>query len=580
MKNSISKITSIDDVAIARDIAATNVSLAYNATDDVFKYLVQCCPNLMKLSLALRLPGSENITDFTRLGQLHSLQELDFTGTKIDNAGLTALVPRCDGHGNLISGCPNLTKLNLTWCWEITDFSPLSKLHYLQDLNIAETTINNIQCAALCNALAPRYDNENNPISGCPNLTELNLSGCNNITDFTPIGQLHQLSKLNLGVFKEDGESNITDAGFSSLCSALEPRYDTAGNLISGCPNLTQLNLNVCCEVTDFMPIAQLKSLQNLSLGAAQIDNDGLAALAQGCQNLTTLNLGCCENITDFSPIGQLQSLENLDLWGTNINDDGLEALAQGCPRLTKLTLELCKQITNFASLGKLEKLQMLNLSKININNTALDTLCNALAQGCPRLTTLNLSYCSYTTDFRPIGQLHNLKELNLSGTCINNAALNDIVQGCPDLSTVTIWEGKDITDFSPLGQLKKLQKLDLAGTKIDDMSLASFTQGCPNLTTLNLRYCTNITDFRPISQLRNVQELDLEKTSINDVGLFALVQHCSSLTNLNLMFCNNIKDFSSIGQLYNLENLSLGIGLNEAKFTTLRAQLPNCEIR
>lgn len=93
---------------------------------------------------------------------------------------------------------------------------------------------------------------------GCRNLTHINLSDCQLITDagFAAIGRLESLAHLGLC------HTSITDVGLTAIAS--------------GCRNLTYINLRVCVRITDA----------------------GVAAIMCNCHNLTRIELYNCNLVT------------------------------------------------------------------------------------------------------------------------------------------------------------------------------------------------------------------------------------------------------------------------------------------
>jgi len=82
---------------------------------------------------------------------------------------------------SVIATLENLEELNLSGCKNIKDFSPLSNLKKLKVLDISETEISDLS-----------------PIAELTNLETLNLEGCKNIKDLSPLKHLKKLKALDL----------------------------------------------------------------------------------------------------------------------------------------------------------------------------------------------------------------------------------------------------------------------------------------------------------------------------------------------------------------------------------------------
>ena len=100
---------------------------------------------------------------------------------EVENPNLKALIDKYD----------NINNLDLSYCKNIKDFTPISKLQRLEILNVNKTYISDISFL------------EKNK-----NIKELNLDSCENIKDFTPISKFERLEKLDVS------ETNISENSF------------------------------------------------------------------------------------------------------------------------------------------------------------------------------------------------------------------------------------------------------------------------------------------------------------------------------------------------------------------------------
>jgi hypothetical protein len=166
-----------------------------------------------------------------------------------------------------------------------------------------------------------------------PSLTELDLSGCDQVTDVS----VSRLKKINgLEILDLSFCNQISDASLVQLAE-LE--------------NLRSLNLNWCYAVTDggLSALAKCSSLQSLSLwGCEEVTDLGVTALAK-LPILRSLDLPEFASITDASLImlsDKAQSLECLRLDHlTTITDDGIRQLGKMFS-LSVLTIQSCPNIT------------------------------------------------------------------------------------------------------------------------------------------------------------------------------------------------------------------------------------------
>ncbi len=169
-------------------------------------------------------------------------------------------------------------------------------------------------------------DREVAVIASVRSLRELDLSGCEEVTDasVTELARSSRIESLDLSFCNQ-----ITDASLRAL---------------AGLPSLRSLNLNWCYSVTDC----------------------GLGALAQ-CRTLERLSLWGCEEITDagIEAIATLPALRSLDLPEfAAITDRSLSALTRNASALESLRLDHLDEISGrgLVGLGRLRRLRTLIL--------------------------------------------------------------------------------------------------------------------------------------------------------------------------------------------------------------------------
>ena len=88
--------------------------------------------------------------------------------------------------------------------------------------------------------------------------------------------------------------------------------------LIDKYKNINNLDLSLCRNIKDFIPITKLKKLEILNV--SEVDIYDISFLEKN-KNIKELYLEKCENIIDFSPISQLERLEILNANKTHIYD-------------------------------------------------------------------------------------------------------------------------------------------------------------------------------------------------------------------------------------------------------------------
>lgn len=178
-----------------------------------------------------------------------------------------------------------LEHLDLSGCTQLEDLSPLSHLSHLKVLVLKPNRFKT-------RLTRPYYFKLTNlqPLSELKTLHTLTLSGCNQLDDLSPVANLQTLQQLDL-------------SGFQQL-SDLSP--------LANLQALQQLDLRGCQQLRDFSPLANLTALQQLDLRKCEQLSD-LSPLT----NLTALqqlDLSGCQQLSDLSPLAGLPQLHTLKL--------------------------------------------------------------------------------------------------------------------------------------------------------------------------------------------------------------------------------------------------------------------------
>ena len=363
-----------------------------------------------------------------------------------------------------LSQLPQLKKLSLKGCRQLTDIGHIAALTELETLELAG-----------CKSLS-----ELRPISALKKLRRLNVSGCDQLVDLTLIAQCSGLQQLDL-----------------SWCwqvSDLMPLAQLSG--------LQQLDLRGCQQISDLTPLAQLPCLQQLDLSWCQQISD-LTPLAQlSC--LQQLDLSWCQQISDLTPLAQLSCLQQLNL-SDCLQISDLTPLAQ-LTGLQRLNLSRCRQVSDLTPLAQLPALQQLNLNRCQqISDLTL------LAQ-LPGLEQLGLSGCQQISDLTLLAQLSALQQLNLSG-CLQVSDLTPLAQ-LSALQQLDLSRCPQVSDLTPLAQLSGLQQLDLSiCEQVSDLTPLAQISG---LQQLDLGWCQQVSDLTPLAQHPNLRRLDLRHSGIS----------------------------------------------------------------
>jgi len=256
---------------------------------------------------SLSLRNCENISDEAVPYLPQSLKNLDLSGSKLSEVGISKL-PQ------------SLKSLTLARCQ-----NPLNTLSLTESL----VTLDVSSCVLESEAFSALP----------PFIRSLNLAGCVSLTD-KHLQQLAVLSELK--TLTLENSEKITFAGIEGLPESIQNlniRQCVGLNdrAIQSLPtNLKELSVCRCKSVTKLGFVRLPSSLVSLKLGHTNITDDIVAMLPQ---NLTSLSLFGSKQVTDNALSSLPQNIKELDLSWSSITDKGLNKMMDRLPYLTKVNL-------------------------------------------------------------------------------------------------------------------------------------------------------------------------------------------------------------------------------------------------
>jgi F-box/leucine-rich repeat protein 14 len=300
----------------------------------------------------------------------------------------------------LIHGLPNLESLNLSGCYNLSDFALESAFgREVPSLKVLNLSL----CKDVTDSSIKRIT------ANCRNIEILDLAGCSKVTNSSLfyISMLRKVRKLNLRSCRM-----ISDHGIGDLCNT----HDSHGRILeelclqdcqkltdeslrhvaAGLPHLDRINLSFCVSITDtgLKSLSKITSLRELNLRSCDnISDIGIGFLAENGLGLRSLDVSFCANITDTAMkniAAGIASLHSLSLTTCSISDDGLQKLSKALADLEVLNIGQCIAITDDGLLALAEhsnKLRSLDLYGCpKVTSSAL-----ALVRKLPKLERLNL---------------------------------------------------------------------------------------------------------------------------------------------------------------------------------------------
>ncbi|KAE9600014.1 hypothetical protein Lal_00045391 [Lupinus albus] len=311
----------------------------------------------------------------------------------------------CDDALVLISArCPNLTRLKLRACRELTDSGIEAFAKNCKSLKKLS-----------CGSCSFGSKGMNSVLDNCVYLEELSVKRLRGITDAAtadPIGPGAAAASLKTICLKELYNGHIF------------------GSLILGAKNLRTLKLFRCSGDWDKLfqeMVNKVTSIVEVHLERLQISDIGMQCIAN-YSNLEILHLVKTPECTDFGLVAiaercRLLRKLHIDGWKANrIGDAGLIAVAKCCPNLQELVL-IAVNPTKLS-------LEMLASNCLNLERLAL---CGSDTVGDPEISCIAAKCLA-------------LKKLCIKSCPVSNRGMDALARGCPNLVKVKVKKCKGVT--------------------------------------------------------------------------------------------------------------------------------------
>ncbi|CAI0442634.1 unnamed protein product [Linum tenue] len=287
-----------------------------------------------------------------------------------------------------LANLSNLTELRLVLV-VVHEISGLGELRMLETLEISR---------------APHLEN----LDGLENLVllqRLTLDRCD------AVEKLPSLSSLNLwslSIVECMSWTFTEDCGLEGLNSLKKLYISGCRSIIRlpnlcGLPNLIDLDIRECTELTDVMGLRRLESLRRLNLTdcASIVRLPNLSDL----KNLKVLNIGGCKQLTEIRGLESLETLQALAM--SNCKSINKLPDLSCLEYLRYLDVRECTQLTEVMGVESWESLELLAMSNCKSISNFSDL------SGLKNLKHLDIRGCSQLTEI--IG-LHKFKSLQVLG--------------------------------------------------------------------------------------------------------------------------------------------------------------------
>ncbi|CCD17730.1 unnamed protein product [Trypanosoma congolense IL3000] len=453
------RLTDLEDICRLANLKV--LDLTGTSVDDNFVKRLSGCRELVALSLA----DSQEVNDVTPLSHMAKLETLVLRHCRWVNEGFGSLGSLStlrllnlrftqvnDRSVERICASLSLVSLELSYCDNVTDISPLHKLAGLEELgiaycrnistgwdvfgclprlrvlNAAETPVNesildeilkasgittlSITCEGAANA---------DSIANLTLLEDVKLSCCNFRGNNHPFAALQRLRVAEASVRMYDGV--LREICYSKSITKLVVRKCEYAYLkhLTSLKSLVELHLYETSLNEEAYVFAELPQLRVLVVVESTVSCDSLVKICN-CRSLESLTISCVTDLRYLPPFAKMTALRELKLKGA------CEATACpigliGLPQLRALTIEgmhiIGDGLDAFSGPSHLEALSILNC----------EGMCDVTALlGLTALEELRLRSCKWVKDgLGTFAALPRLRVLDLSGTCSSDEYIREL---------------------------------------------------------------------------------------------------------------------------------------------------------
>ena len=159
---------------------------------------------------------------------------------------------------------------------------------------------------------------------------------------------------------------------------------------------------------------------------------------------------------------------------------------------------------------------------------------------------SLDMSNNRIIKDLKPISELSQLKEINITNTNIND------LEHIRNLKNIEILNcsGSEVVGLSSLRYLSSLINLNLSNTKVQDLTTLG---GLENITKLNISN-SQVEDITPLETIYSLNQLDISHTLI---GNLSPICELNNLSDVNIS-STSVKSLEKISSLTSVQHLNI----------------------
>jgi len=538
------------------------------------------------------LNGNQDITDFTALASIPSLNNVDVWDTNFTNSDFSAF----SGHSNIrhfattselltsiadAANMPNLMSLHL-WTGQVYDLSVLVGLPNFNELAISADQVQDFNVFNQLQNIEHLWLNGDmeqwqvDIVLGFSNLQQLSLGWNSYLTNELLASFVNNNVNLSsLGV----EQTQITDL------SALFIN----GNFWDGLAiPLQNINIDNLAVVEGFDLEVQVQELWNLGVKVeGELAHGWLITDALANINDHELKQCLTEQTQGMLVSGQLQQLNcdgrNIhDIWGlwvfdnlrtVTLNDNPIMDLGGELDSMQRLQ-ELHLHNTLVADINTLWNNPELSYVGVNnlplndpeqVNNLSGNIFVDGAVQATVALSSLVFSdvQLQQCVDDQGLINVRELTDLGCNGYGISD--ISDIHQ-LTNLFSLNLSGNSDIVDLSPLTQLASLTNVSLTSLLLSDGQMANVSN-IMRLEDLDISNNDTLTDLGPISNASQLRAIHLWGSNSYDLSPLTTIPMLHMVALDYVQLSNGVDVFS---QMSALDNLYLNGEISYADFETL----------
>ncbi|KAG2379511.1 hypothetical protein C9374_006628 [Naegleria lovaniensis] len=355
---------------------------------------------------------------------------------------------------------------------------------------------------------------------------------------------------------------------------------DVLRRIVKSCPNITELSLPMCSNLTSstetspLQSLASLENLEKLNLSGCNLTDEHLKALSK-LSKIKELNLSINRYVSDLgikylfqqstSTIGGC--LQALDLSFTSIGDDSvlcirtLSTLKQLHLMHTSVTHKGLQNLCAFEHGPKLEKLNLLNCMHVTelpfLNSARLSNL-KAFMYSLPSTATIE-NHLSHLTNLTMLTELV-LVNMNVLTSCMMKiisqiTTLDTLSIRCNQIEDSRCDSSVDNSVMKMLEKLSHLKKVDLQVVEMDPISegVIEALKFLPNLEFLSVQSLQKAKASKLLNELFNKYSdstvgeklkfvsIDVPGYNVDSSGFKFFANNCKQLESICVPLSDNI---------------------------------------